>query len=228
MPGSWKKFLLHLFFLDGGYNGAWWFLFAYTAIVLVSPFLLKCIKKEPFWLIILCSGILYCLSYYYRFRVSAEGIFLSKIGPLGMTAVEYVMGAVAAKYHYFTVLHNTWNRTSKVIRFVFSIIAIVAMLLFRTLVVPSLFVAPATGMVIISLFQLWKKPDLVENFFLAMGDHSTHIWLTHMFFYLYLFNGLVYKAVYPLFIFGFMIAITVPVSVVLNYIEEVIYSLLKL
>lgn len=68
----------------------------------------------------------------------------------------------------------------------------------------------------------------MERFFLFIGAHSTHIWLTHMFFYLYLFNGLVYKAIYPLAIYAFMIVITLTVSVILNYIEKPIYSALNL
>ncbi len=228
MPGSWKTFLLNFLLLDSGYNGAWWYLFAYSVIVLLSPFLLKQIKEKPFWLILLVCGILYCASYYYRFNVYTQNILLNKLGPLGMTLVEYVMGAVAAKHNYFTIASGIWNRISKPIRLMASIILIILMLLFRTLIVPSLFVAPATGMVLITLFQLWKKPKYIENFFLLIGKHSTHIWLTHMFFYLYLFRGLVYKAVYPIPIFVFMIAITLLVSVVLNYIEEAVYSVLKL
>lgn len=227
MPGSLRKFLLSVFLLDS-YNGAWWYLFAHVIIVLISPILLKTIKNKPLWLIILCSGVLYCLSYFYRFNIPMQGIFLGKIGPLGMTFAEYVMGAVTAKYQYFAIAHNIWDKLSKCIRIILSASAVIAMLLIRTLLIPSLFVAPVTGMVVITFFQLWKKPKFIEKFFLLIGKHSTHIWLTHMFFYLYLFVGLVYKAVYPLLIYVFMIVITLLVSVVLDYIERVVYSTVKL
>ena len=227
MPGSWKTFLLSVFFLSS-YNGAWWYLFIYIVIVLTSPLILKQIKERPLWLTCLCCGLLYCLSYYYRFNILTQDILLSKLGPLGMTFVEYAMGAVAAKYHYFSIAHDVWNTIKKPVRVVLSLIIIVTMLLMRTLVVPSLFVAPITGMIIITLFQFWKKPNIIEKTLLFMGEHSTHIWLTHMFFYLYLFVGLVYKAMYPLLIFAFMIVITILVSVVLNYIEETIYSFLNI
>ncbi len=227
MPGSLKSFLLNVI-LFSSYNGSWWFLFSYVVIVLTSPLLLQFIKKSPLWLLVLCGGALYCLSYYYRFNIPNQNMFQSKFGPLGMTIVEYAMGYVAAKYQYFTIAGNIWNKIAKPVRIALSVIAVLAMLLTRTLVVPSLFVAPATGMAVITLFHLWKKPASVEKLFLFVGKHSTHIWLTHMFFYLYLFNGLVYKAIYPLAIFVFMIVITVLISIILNYIEEAIYSMVKL
>ena len=228
MPASLRSFLLHFFFLGGSYNGAWWYLFAYVVIVLVSPFLLSNIRKKPLLVTALISAVLYCLSYYYRFRIHAVGVFLSRLGPLGMTVVEYIMGAVAAKINYFTLVGKIWNRIARHIRAFLSIVLLLIMLIFRTLIVPSMFVAPVTGLVIITLFHIWKKPDLMERFFLFIGAHSTHIWLTHMFFYLYLFNGLVYKAIYPLAIYAFMIVITLTVSVILNYIEKPIYSALNL
>ncbi len=228
MPNSWKKFLLHFFFLDSGYNGAWWYLSVYIVIVLVSPILLKVIEEKPFYQICLIGTVLYFLSYCYRFRVSNHNLILSKIGPLGMTLAEYMMGVIAAKYRYFTFVTKIWKKIFKQARIILSILAILAMLLIRTLLIPSLFVAPITGMAMITLFHLWDKPAFIEMFFLEMGNHSSHIWLTHMFFYLYLFPGLVYKAIYPLPIYIFMIMMTLVFSVVLNCIENNIYSLLKL
>ena len=85
--------------------------------------------------------------------------------------------------------------------------------------------SPATGIVLITLFCFWKKPVFVESFLQLIGNHSTHIWLTHMFFYLYLFKGLVYKAIYPIAVYTFMIAITLVISVLLGYIEKMVFSL---
>ena len=67
------------------------------------------------------------------------------------------------------------------------------MLLFHTLVIRSLFIAPVTGMTIVFLFTLWRKPVWVERMFMILGRHSTNIWLIHMFFYLCIFKNLVFK-----------------------------------
>ena len=224
MPGSGLRFVLNLFLIDS-YNGAWWYMFAYTIIVLVSPALLKCVYRYPAWIAALFSGVLYCGSYYFRFNNSSPNLLLSKISPLGMTVVEYLMGAYAAKIGYFTIGRRLWNELNRLAQFVVSISLIILMLIFRTLIVPSLFVSPATGIVLITLFCFWKKPVFVESFLQLIGNHSTHIWLTHMFFYLYLFKGLVYKAIYPIAVYTFMIAITLVISVLLGYIEKMVFSL---
>ncbi len=227
MPGSWKKFLLSVFFFDS-YNGAWWYLLVYFLIVVISPFLLRQAKERPFWLIFICCTALYCSAYYCRFRIVTSNIVLNKLGPLGMKIVEYLIGAIAAKYHYFTTASRVKGVFSKLARIIFSVITITVLLYIRTQIVPSLFFAPASGMVVITLFQLWEKPDYIKRFFLLIGEHSTHIWLIHMFFYLYLFRGMVYKATYPLLIFTYMIVLTLFVSTILNYIEKITFSLMKL
>ena len=38
------------------------------------------------------------------------------------------------------------------------------------------------------LFNLFKKPKSINKAFMFLGKHSTNMWLTHMFFYLYIFT----------------------------------------
>ena len=84
---------------------------------------------------------------------------------------------------------------------------------------PNLFIAPATGLVIITIFHFWSKPHAVESAFLFFGEHSTNMWLTHMFFFSTLFTDFVYIAKYPLLIFALLLAITIPLSMVLKMIQ---------
>lgn len=55
-----------------------------------------------------------------------------------------------------------------------------------------------------------------------LGKHSTNIWLTHMFFYLYIFIGAIQRLQYPVLMFGGMIAVCVAVSVVILKLHEII------
>lgn len=48
-----------------------------------------------------------------------------------------------------------------------------------------------------------------------------------MFFYLYIFVGLVYRARFPVLILLFMLAITLLVSVVINLIHRPIFNMVK-
>lgn len=228
MPGSWTTLILSILTWSNAYNGAWWYLFIYILLVLMSPWIQKLVRKHSSAIILVVGFVIYFLSYLIRFKVTFSNAILLKLALLGMTLFEYLMGSVAAKTQYFTKMSDFFNRFSTLTRFVISLIVLIVMLLGHTLVIPSLFIAPVTGLAIMTIFHLWKKPDAVRNVFLFVGKHSTHIWLMHMFFFWDPFNGMAYKAVYPVFIFGLLIGITVVVSVILTYAENIIYRAVKL
>lgn len=61
MPGSFVKFILTITSVNVAYNGAWWYLFIYAIIVIISPFLLKVTKKSnPILLLFIGGGNLSC------------------------------------------------------------------------------------------------------------------------------------------------------------------------
>lgn len=77
------------------------------------------------------------------------------------------------------------------------------------------------------IFNLLNKPKPVKKVLLFLGEHSTNIWLTHMFFYAYLFKGLVVIARYPLLILLFMISLCLVTSYIVMGIEKVLYKSLN-
>lgn len=221
MPGNIWTFLRNIL-LDPIYNGAWWYLYVYVFIVLISPLLLKTVKTQNTFYVLLLGFAIYCGSYYIRFKLPYTNWLLFKVGPTGMTIFEYLLGAVCYKMKLFTRLYDIWKKIPAFVRVVVSAILVIGMLFGRTLVVPSLFVAPVTAMIIITLFHFWKKPCWIENAFLFIGKHSTNIWLTHMFFYAVLFKNFVYAAKIPILIFVFMMAVTVIVSMAIKRIEKLL------
>lgn len=222
MPGTIKTFVMNALFLENSYNGAWWYMFSYILLVLISPVILKCVRKYNPWIVLVISFGIYCVAYYVRFYLPESNWILGKLGPFGMTLFEYVLGAICYEKKVLSRIYKVWKKMNSWMRNMLSVFLFAVMLFGRTLVVPSLFVAPVTGTVIIVLFHLWKKPKWAERIFEIMGMHSTNIWLTHMFFYLVIFENLVYIAKYPILIFAFMIAITLGVSVVLKSIMKLL------
>lgn len=220
MPGSLKKFVLNALTLENSYNGAWWYLFTYAVLVLVSPILLKWVKHSHPVIVLGIGFVIYCIAYYVRFKLGYSNWILGKFGPLGMTLFEYVLGALALKYQGFTRIYRIWENIPKAARGLLAAVLMLGMLYGRTKVVPSLFVAPVTGFVVMTLFHFWNKPEVVKRTFLLVGRHSTNIWLTHMFFYLVMFKNLVYIVKYPLLVFAFMLAITIPLSMLLQLAER--------
>lgn len=220
MPGDIKKFLLNALTIESSYNGAWWYIFAYVVFIIASPLILRWVKGRSIFIVLGIGFAVYCIAYYIRFKLGYSNWILGKLGPFGMTAFEYVLGALAAKNKVFTRLGNMFKIVPKWIAYVAVIVIIGLMLYARTKIVPSLFVAPISGFVIMTFFHFWSKPIFVKEFFLLVGKHSTNIWLTHMFFYMYLFKNLVYVARYPLLIYILMLAITIPLSMIIKLIER--------
>ena len=227
MPGSFSDFLGTVFLYDVHYNGAWWYMWAYILLVLISPLLLKATKVlHP--ALVLCFGFaVYCAAFYVRFFVTTDNYFLQRFGPFGMTLFEYLVGCVVYKIKLTTRIKKIWIKIPVVVRWVGTVIILLSLLIGHTLVVPSLFIAPATGLIIVSLFSCWCKPKPLEKAFLFIGKHSTNIWLTHMFFYLVVFKDFVYIAKYPILIYALMIIITLAISVLLQWIQKPILKLLS-
>lgn len=220
MPGDLKTFVGNALLYSTSYNGAWWYLFTYAILILLSPLLLKAVKR---WHPVIILGIglgIYCVAYYIRFYITTDNWILLKAGPLGMTLFEYWGGSIWAKTRMFTRLYQRLVKMRRGLRNCISVVLIAGMLIGHTLIVPSLFVAPVTGIIIICLFHFWHKSLFMERFFEFIGKHSTNIWLTHMFFYLKPFTHLVYIMKYPVLIYAFMFAITLIISMLLQKVER--------
>lgn len=218
MPGSLLEFIRHVFLLENKYNGAWWYLFTYVLLVLISPFLLKLVKRSPHAILVL-SFIVYCIAFYVRFYMESTSRLFGKFGPFGMTLFEYVLGAYFFQFKLFSRIWKRWGGINRKVRYVLSVIMLLAITYGHTKIIGNLFIAPATGIVIITIFHLWRKPQSVKSIFLLFGENSTNMWLTHMFFFSTLFTNFVYIAKYPLPIYALLIAITLSLSMVLKMIE---------
>ncbi len=228
MPGDVWTFLKHVLTTDSSYNGAWWYMFAYAVIVLASPLILKAVEKWHPLLLIPAGGALYIAAYAVRFWIPNGGNWvLTRFGPLGMTAAEYVIGAFFFKYRIFSKTYAVWEKINRYLRAVIGAALIAVLLICRTYVVPALFFAPVSGIALITLFHFWKKPNWIEKAFAFVGSHSTNVWLTHLFFCQFLFKNLVYLAKYPLLIYLFLIGITLGISMILQFIEAPLQKLIK-
>lgn len=109
MPESLFKFMMNALALENSFNGAWWYMFAYILLVLISPIILKEVKKySSIFVLVLGFGI-YCIAYYIRFKIVYSNWFLVKFGPFGMTLFEYLIGAVCCKEQIFTKLYSIWK-----------------------------------------------------------------------------------------------------------------------
>ncbi len=224
MPGSAGEFFGTMFFFDMHYNGAWWYLWAYALLVLISPILLKAINKFSAVLIIIVSFSIYCLAFYVRFYFSEYNYFLVYFGPFGMTLFEYVVGAVISKIKFFTIISTLLKNLSSVTKGIIGCLIILILFYAKTFLIPNVFFAPFTGLIIITVFALWRKPKWIANAFMFLGTHSTNIWLTHMFFVSSLW---IYIAKYPLLIFILLMAVTITISFAVSFVMKGVTKVLN-
>lgn len=215
MPGQFWEFLGNFSSIICTYNISWWYLLIYAIIVFLSPFLLENAKKNNSVMVSILFSFVYCFGYYFRFLLGNYWVF-EKIGKLCMTVFEYMLGVIFAKGRLFTKIYGVVSRISKHVSLMVCYVAVgivfIMMLLGHTLISGNIIFAPVNGIIIITAFWLWDKPDPVKHFLIFIGKHSTNIWLTHLFLYASLFTNLVFIAKYPPVIFCFMIVLTIVVS----------------
>lgn len=88
-------------------------------------------------------------------------------------------------------------------------------------------IVPYYALIIFVAFNSASLKGITEKVFTFLGTHSTNIWLIHMFFYLYMFPGLVFSAKYPVLILLYLLAICVAFSYAINLIYKRLLFLIR-
>ena len=222
IPGSWKSFIGNILIFGMSYNGAWWFVITYLILLIFSPLDAKFVKKSPTLLILASSTLIYFISYMFRFNwhLELQSPILSNIWEniilFGTSQFSYFLGMLVFKHELPQKLRKFFDSHNfPIVRA--SIIIILPLLAFiGHCIIQSLIVAPITALIVLLSLFLAKRPPWLDDLLSFLGHHSTNIWFTHMFFYLTLFNGLVFYAKYPILILGMMLAICIPVSIIIT------------
>lgn len=232
IPGSLKSFAFNVFLIDN-YNGAWWFLLTYVLLVLLSKPVFTFVEKVNPFVVCALSIVVYLPAYIQRFKTviqfdnSVLNWFITQLALLGTSIMPFIWGMMFYKYSVFTKIKTVlYKKFDKRKIFVIELLLIVLIIVGHG-IVQSVIVAPFTGLLIIIAFNVVYKSEFVKKAFVFFGDHSTNIWFTHMFFYSVLFKDFVFVAKYPLFIFLFMILLTLGSSYIINFIYKPISKLVK-
>ena len=133
------------------------------------------------------------------------------------------IGASFCKTKFFDQINEKWKAEKYQSGI---LVAWIILFVVTNIIEKAVFVLPCAVLTFI-FFNLWIKPEWIKQVFLFLGKHSTNIWLTHMFFYLVLFKGLVQKAVYPVFMLGFMLILCIATSYVVMAIEKNVLTLIQ-
>lgn len=221
-PGSLLKFLLNFFVLSSSYNGAWWFLQTYIILVFLAPLLVNLTIRYNSIIILFISGIIYLVSYVQRFRPIVDfggntvlNMLVNTIVLVGTSQLSFLVGTIFAKERVYSKLYKKFHGIAH--KNALCLLAIFIMVIAHS-VYESLIVAPLTAILFICFFSLMDKNILITKVLQYFGNHSTNIWLTHMFFYLIIFPEVTFAPRYPAIIFSWLLMLCLISSHVINYI----------
>lgn len=221
--GGMKDFILTVTLIKPAYDGAWWFLTTYIIMVLLSPMIYRLIDKYNYKLIMILSFAFYFIAYIQRIKggivVDNNTIqwFIRQLALLGTSQLPFIIGGIFAKYKSYTFIFNRFNKVKG--KSILGTLIILAMIIFHGFV-QTLFVAVLTGIVFICVFNIMDKPRWLNEGLSYLSNHSTNIWLIHMFIYMTYLKKLVYMPKYPVFIYLCLLLLCLGGS----YVVDLIYK----
>jgi len=228
IPGSFSTFMGNILLFRMNYNGSWWFVVTYLFLLVFSPAISGFVSKARTWIILLISFSFYFIAYFFRFihpltlTHPIPNWFWQQFVLFGTSLFPYVAGSLCYQKLWISRLRlwlQTDNSPLPSCRryFRFTVIYILPFLAFSGhCIVQSVFVAPFTAAAVLLSLFISKLPRWFIHVFSCLGKHSTNIWLAHMFFYLSMFPGLVFRAKYPLLILLFMMTLCFACSVAIR------------
>ena len=230
-PGDFKTFILTFIAISPAYNGAWWFFTTYIILVLVSPIINKMIIRYNNILIIALSFIFYAIGYIQRIKVALVfnneilNWFVRQIALFCTSQFPFIIGAIFLHNKIYSKLYNVVknNKYKNLLGYL-----VIGLMIIGHGFVETLFIAVFTGIVFICIFNLIDKFKWISKLLYFLGNHSTNIWLIHMFFYMIYFKELVFKPKYSLLILIWLLILCIISSFIINLIYKNIINLLDI
>lgn len=226
-----KVFILNFTAISVTYNGAWWFLTTYIILVILSKSINKIIEKYNAILILGISFMIYFICYieYWHKIIVFDGEILNwavkQITLLGTSQLAYLVGSIFAYKNIYSKIYKIFHDIK--FKNVIAIALIILMVVFHGFI-QTVFISPFTGISFIILFNLIEKPKFLNDLLYYFSQHSTNIWLIHMFFYMTYFKDLIFLAKYPILIFLWLIVLCLISSYVVKFIYNTIVKKLDL
>ena len=230
LPRSFSEFMGNMFLYKLSYNGAWWFVITYIILILIFPAIHRIVEKWNPLVVFILSGGIYFVAYVCEMMI--PNLFTNHVLSwiytqtflIGRTQFPFIVGML---FYRFKVIENLKDKIRNKKTATIMLAFIVILMIVVHSIEQSMIVAPITGLVTLTCFHLWEKPEFIEKILLFLGKHSTNIWLTHMFFYLVLFKDFVFKVKEPILILVVMFAICIVTSYIINFIDDLMGKIIQ-
>lgn len=235
IPGSPVKFLLNCLTVENSYNGAWWYANTYLLLVVLQPLSTRAAHRMPAVLSVSLAWCLYVVGYAVRFPLNAglqealPSAAYWAVGKLALLMTSYFTYTVGMVCRRYGIVGKLRALTENMKPWLINILAGAGFLLMFAAhaVVQTAFVAVFTGLGAVCLLCVCRMPRFLEKALCFLGDHSSCIWLSHMFFYGDLFGGFVFRAVWVLPIFLLTLTLSLAVSFAVRFVSRPLMKLIS-
>ncbi|MBO0962176.1 acyltransferase, partial [Neobacillus sp. MM2021_6] len=142
---------------------------------------------------------------------------------VGTSQLPFIVGSIFAKVKVYSKINILFNDLA--MKNVLCLLGIFFLVIIHAFY-ESMIIAPITGIAFICLFNMIDKSAKFQKFLDFFGNHSTNLWLTHMFFYMTIFPNLTFAPKYPILIFLWLIILCLISSFIINFIYKPIIQLM--
>ena len=224
-PGSIWNLLENASSYSNSYNLSMWFLFPYTIICLISPFIINLTKQKKSYLaVFIITGILYGITGYIISRHIEHIGYHSVMGHLLM-CIQYIFpftcGVFIQKINI--IAHPLWQKLiqNKTLPIIFLFIVILLKSLLDSQALDTLY-----ALAFIILLTTIPIHRYISRILYIFGKYSMVMWMVHMYLSHYFFTSFIYGFRYPFLIFTVLLICSFSISFVITRINEKIHFLI--
>jgi len=221
-PRSLAYLILNITSIHTTYNGEMWFLFPYVVLSLLSPWIIRIMKRFKAWQIIavtlfihLCTS--FCISRYGEKYLFPNYWFYNLLLVFHLL-FAFSLGCMAARERFFEKVKNlvAGHRYAGILKWGGVILLVSVSCVFKY----NFFYA----ILLITLLVMSPLPKSVGGVLAKLGDQSMNMWMIHSWFCYNLFHDFIYSFSYPILIFVVLTVISYCCSLIINAICKPVES----
>lgn len=216
-----QSLVLNFFALSSSYNAEWWFLRLYIMLVLLYPLILKLLitySNKKILLISFIGNILGFIITKISYIIGVYPLIIELICILLGGQFLFILAISISKNAYF----DSIERRLKWSKFTYKMLLIIYIPL-MAIIIDIPVIGEIMKLVCIPIFIFLVANSISKNRVMEwIGKHSTNIWLIHSFFCYYLFPSLTFVPRYSVFIFIWIMLLSISCSYLIFGIREMI------